>query len=543
MNHLRKHELILLAFIVGVLFRLLSGLQGIDAVDAGFNLTFFQHIFDRPDAMPYYFCYYLTGLVGGSWQWAFGAWGLLGFRLLEVLTMSAAVLLVYQSFKPWLPSGKLAAAAVVLSFLFPAFVIVFHYNTLTFLLLSASAWCLSQWAQRGAPGWLLASGYLVGLCFFARLVNVSMAALCVVPFVVGCRTTLKRGLALGALYACGMLTGVASVVALLLATNQWSYFQEGFSEAFGFFEGEGTSHTSGNLLGVYLKSWVNIGLQVAVLAAILYACDKLAQSTGRWRMVARALLMVVLFVLVWTSLPYLSAFAACVLVMVVAVVKGHLPAALKVMIGYVVLAASLFPLGSDIGVPGVFHWYAGLLLIPAACCIGQYGAMRRPALNYLFAFIFIAQFCKAAYKPYGEHQPRYAMTQQAVCGTLNAWTTPERASQYRHIVECIGKYETDHPYLLIGNQASELYYATQRLPFTSNTQMETYVGERLYAVLDRQQRRYGRLPLVVFLKRGHDIPSPDDYQASLHPWLQAYHYSVVYEDDDLKLMSTNKNKN
>lgn len=544
MSHLKKPHIILLAFVVGVLYRLLLSLQGLDAVDAGFNMTYFQHIFDRPDAMPYSFCYYLTGLVGGCWQWAFGSWGLWGSRLFEILTMSAAVLLTYQSFKPWLPSQRMAGWAILMSFLFPSFVIVFHYNTLTFLLIAASTYCMRRWAQGDSKGWLVAAGYLVGLCFFARIVNVSMAALCLIPLMAGWRTSAKRALSLGSIYAGGMLMGVLSVVALLLLTHQWIYFQEGVMDAFGFFHGEGTSHTSGNLIIVYLKSWLNTGLQVLALALIFFLYVKAEQCSKPWRISARTALIIALFVLIVTSLPVLSAFASCLVLMLVPAFRREISSTLMILLGYVILAASLFPLGSDMGVPGVYHWYGALMVVPAACCVAQSSwEGYRPVLWYLYGFVFIALVGKTILKPYGEQQPRYMLTEQALDGKLNVWTAPDRARQYQHIVACIEKYNTDNPYMLIGNQASELYYATNRLPFTSNTQMETFTGDRLFAILDKQQRRHGRLPLVVFLKRGHEKPSPDDYQTSLYPWLQTQHYEVVYEDEDLKLFSTNKNMN
>lgn len=43
------------AFLIGIAYRLLMGLQGIDNVDMGFCMTFYQNIFTHPDAMPFYF--------------------------------------------------------------------------------------------------------------------------------------------------------------------------------------------------------------------------------------------------------------------------------------------------------------------------------------------------------------------------------------------------------------------------------------------------------------------------------------------------------
>jgi hypothetical protein len=53
------------AFLIGIVYRLLMGLQGIDSIDMGFCMTFYQNIFSHPEAMTFYFNYYLTGLIGG----------------------------------------------------------------------------------------------------------------------------------------------------------------------------------------------------------------------------------------------------------------------------------------------------------------------------------------------------------------------------------------------------------------------------------------------------------------------------------------------
>ena len=94
--------------------------------------------------------------------------------------------------------------------------------------------------------------------------------------------------------------------------------------------------------------------------------------------------------------------------------------------------------------------------------------------------------------------------------------------------------------MLIANQASELYYATGLLPFTGNTQMGTYMGETLVQRLDSQHEHYGRLPLIAFIKRGHDTDDMDEFRQTLHPWMVRQGYHTVYDDDDIELFVTEK---
>ena len=303
------------AFIIGILYRLLMGLQGIDSIDMGFCMTFYQNIFSHPEAMTFYFNYYLTGLIGGVWHLLFGQFGLLGFRVLETMTMTAAIWLLYLSFKPWFHSTRVAAVAIFVSFLFPSFVLTFHYDTLSFLLMSASVYAMSRWQQSEQQlMWLWVAGTMIGIAFFARIVNGSLAALVLIPFICGCLQSWKRGLRLASFYGGGILTGCVVVLALMVALGHWTYFMAAVNEAFGTFNGNESSalrdalpvqnsHTSSNLFSVYLKSYVNIGLQVLALAGTALFYGDAGHLPNKLKMPIRLLLLAILFVLVFTSQP------------------------------------------------------------------------------------------------------------------------------------------------------------------------------------------------------------------------------------------------
>ena len=398
-----------------------------------------------------------------------------------------------------------------------------------------------RWTKGYHILWLLLSGFFVGICFFARIVNISFVCLCLVPFAFGCSESLRRGQQLMLYHALGMVLGVGAVVCLLLVTGHLPYFQEGLMAASGFLQGSETTHTSGNLLSVYLGSWFNVALQMFALVAIAVSYVWAYRHSGWWYVFLRSMLLLGLLVLVITSLPYLSALAACLLLIGAVGFRRTMPLTLKVLLAYVLVAACLFPIGSDIGAQGMFHWYGGLLVIPAACCVMQPQTVKyHRYISWLYVFVAIGLISKM-WVPYGEERPRTELTSRALDQLLNVCTTNERACSYQNIVRRINQYDTANPYLLIGNQASELYYATNRIPFTGNTQMETFVGTSLMRQLDNQQRRYASLPLVAFIKRGHDDPAPDNYQETLYPWLKSHHYEKVYEDEDLILFTSKNN--
>ena len=521
----RKTRYAIAAFAVGIVYRLLMGLQGIDTTDMGFCMTFYQNIFTHPEGLTFYFNYYLTGLVGGLWQLLFGQFGLIGFRVLETLTLSAAILLLYLAFRPSLPP-RVGAAAVLLSFLFPSIIVTFHYDTLSFLLMSASVYALARWQRGGSQLWLTMAGMIIGLSFFARIVNGFLFWLILFPVFWGWSELRQRATDNGAYFGLGMLTGCVTSITLMAVLGHLPYFVEAIHEAFGSLYGH--NNASGALIGSYLKSYVNIALQtVAIAATALYFGDG-GHLAPRLKAIVRMVMIAALAVLVFTSQPWLSAVAICTLMIVI---TRPLPLAL-----YALACAYLFPLGSTVGIPSLFHWYAGLLIIPAATCFKHLVSnWQRLVITLLVLIIGATMIYRMGTRAYGESHSRATTLESPLPGTLNTMTDPKRAARYRNEVSRIREYAGDNKLLIIANQASELYYATGMLPFTGHTQMTALMGESLLARLDYHARLYGRLPLVVFIKHGHDSNDTEAFRECLVPWMRQHHYTKVYDDDDISI--------
>ncbi len=193
---------IYLAFLIPIIFRLIMGTQGVDSTDVGFCNTFYQAIFNTPDANEFNFIYYLTGLLGGIWENLFGGFGLIGFRVFETFTLSTAVYFLYLIYKKRM-SKRNSVAAIFLSMLFPVIIVTFHYDTLSYLLIAISAFMYSKYLQNFSYKWLFFAGLMIGFSFFARIVNLSFCILALLPLLVTIHTKQQR------LKACGsMLCGI-----------------------------------------------------------------------------------------------------------------------------------------------------------------------------------------------------------------------------------------------------------------------------------------------------------------------------------------------
>lgn len=527
-----RGKYVALALLVGFLYRVLLSLQGIDHIDQGFSNTFYQNIFTHPGTMTFYFNYYLAGLLGGLWHHCFAASGLLGFRLLEALVLTASVFLVYKSFERQLASGKAVAVAILLCFLFPSIVTTLHYNTLTFFFLSLALWCYSKSLYGKPLLWTYLTGVVLGLCFFVRIVNGSLGILVLVPVVYALSSRQQKlAVQLGGAMLGGMVSAALVLLLLMAALGHLTCFYIGLSEAFGFFSGGETSHASGNLFLVYFKSYLNISLQVVAIVALGALYIQSRRLSPKWGVAARTVLLMASVVLVVTSQAYLSAISLCTL-MCALVFLSPAPKEDKFITAFAMTGAYVVPFGSDIGIAGIFHWMGALLIVPAAVGVCRVSHSLRRGAVVFSACIALVMLGKALSFAYGEQSPRWTCTERIGNSVLNTFTSPEKADDYRQVISTIRQFTADNPWLVMGNQASELFYATETLPFLGNTQLGTFTGNDLLRQLDLQLEKYGQKPVVVFLEKEEFVfDEAEDVQATLTAWMQAHNYQTVHKDE------------
>ena len=554
-----RHSLCVgLAFLGGFVYRLILGLQGFDAIDMGFSMTFYQNFFQHPDAIPFYFNFYLTGLLGGCWEWAFGQWGLLGFRVLETLLGTLSIACVYGAFRPYLRPTGVAVVAILVSFLFPTVFITFYYNTLSLLLMAASVFMMRRWLQSERLLWLMLAGVWVGVSFFARTVNGTWGILVIVPFLTrskgqGARGNWREGWKNALTYVGGIACGAGTIFLLMVLLGHLPYFLEGLGEAMGTLSHDEASHSSSNLLVVYLKSALNVGILAAAMMAIswLYAYGQKFPTMGRkaWSL----LLLAGLGALVLTNRPYASALAGCTILLVLAGLPSigrmlyaqRAPREFVVMAAYALVAAYVLPLGSDTGIESIFNKSGVLLIVPAACCWQWLGGKwQRQMTGWLCIFVCIGMLKKTMKRAYGENYGRLDTTTVALPGTLNVMVHEEKATRYQNVVARVAEFGEQYPCMFVGNQMAELYYATGKWPFTGNTMLNSFKGEKLIKRLDKRAEHYGQLPLVVYVRYGkktekQHISDAEEARTAIAPWMERHQYRSVYKDDDMEIFVPN----
>lgn len=509
-----------LVFLLALLYRFGLSVQGIDNIDAGFCQTYYQNFFSEPELLTYYHLYYLTGLAGGLWEQWLGAWGLLGFRLLECVAAVGAVAFMYAAFLPW-TGRRTGLAAAALCLLFPTMVTTFHYNTFSYLLCAIAVWLAAR-AMRSERNTqvvllLFAAGVLWGFSFFARLVNLAWLSILPLLLLLGYfrqrEGRLRRSLRYCLPALLGMMAGAAVVVFVLMPmTGHQTHFFQAVADAFGILGGETTSHTSGNLIFKYFKSLLNLLLQAAVVGVLWWASVR----TPRWPRLVSVLSLTVFAVLAFTNNVHLTLLATCLLLTVCHLRRGE--GALVCSTLLCMCIAFTFPIGSDTGISPVFQWAPAFMVMPAAAAARRLN-VRPVLLTSAYAIIALLAVVKLAYRPYGEETPRWNDRQHiARAPLLNAYVNDVSAARYDSLLACIERYRQPRQPLLIVGQASQIFYATSMLPYLGNTQLGQYVGEQLRRRLDEQQSRFGTDPLVVVVRHGDDDEEVQAMLDVVEPW-------------------------
>ena len=147
--------------------------QGLDFTDQGYLLTGYRCFFHHREVTEDSGSFWLTNLVGATWDALFGGLGLLGMRALWALCLSLGMWLGFRWLRTLTSERAAAYAALVTS----AFVsdrreTWFSYNTCSSVLLVVAAVYLATGITQRCRWRLLAAGFTIGILPFARVPNV-----------------------------------------------------------------------------------------------------------------------------------------------------------------------------------------------------------------------------------------------------------------------------------------------------------------------------------------------------------------------------------
>lgn len=535
--------LIFIAFLLGFLYRTLAGFQGIDDLDAGFSATYCQQFFNHPEVFCTNHLRYLVGLVGGLWIHAFPQTGILGLRFLDNVAITLAIYLLYLVFRTKI-SDKYLAAAIFVSYLFPYIIVLLHYNTLTFLAIAASAYFFFRAQSSGYNYFYLFSGLVIGIGFFSRIVNVSLLSLLLMPIVIYYYHRDRRQLYTSLLlFLSGVVLGVSCILVLMLSLHHLDDFVNAVKNAYLTLHNPHQSHTTSNIFFVYFRDIIDILINMIGVIAIMYvyACPKVKSFS--WMIVLRILSVIGLLVLSVTTATHLITITLCLMPIFCALVIFRRNSEIVITILFYTIALFSVPLGSDIGISGIFHWQAGLLIFPAAYSLQKLLTLYPIFVNKYclrqfvcaaYFVIIVASVYRMGYKAYGEELPRMVDRSMIDVNTLNVYTDSKRAAKFQSVIYAIRTYSKSD-YLIIANQMSELYFGVNKAPFLDDTCIEIFADGSLPGRLVERTSTLRSYPSIAFVSQSTYSDDIRIVRSCLMKYIHDNHYRLIVHNRNVQL--------
>ena len=554
----RRHpgRLFWLVMVLLVLYQLLGVFFGMDIADAGFYLTFYDNIFSHPASVEYNFMYYLSGVIGGTFQALFPSMGMCGMRLLGVAFNTLCAIILYYMLRRHVDERAitLGCALVVCSFIAPPYTLCYDLCTIIFYVLAITL----LW--RGVEGrhmlLVLLAGILAGLNILVRIPNVLGLSMALLPIIV-CLFDKRYGWKSMAAYCLIFLASAALAAVLTIClmpeihrTAFYSVMRDLRSIAN---DDTGTaSHTTSQLILTQLKFyavqvWTAVKLGIPVLL-YWWAHNRLeGNKVLPWGLKAAAVAVFIWFV--YRMHPLQPVWLMCLTGGIMVMVENwHERRGIVWMALLGIGMMLVMPLGSD----GAYN--NGTIIAWAIAPVAMLWWLRRSRVAFplvLIAVCALRMVTGGAYFDGGPlWQKRYAIDNERAA---HIYTTRERADVINTMLHGIEPHVKPGTVLMAYGSIPLVNYLTHTRPYIGCSWVEQLSASMLEKKLARAPKT--GLPLVLQQKFSTlgpywSEPMPDfrtsygDQQNTyrdnrklevLNRFLENGDYHIIYEDSHFVL--------
>lgn len=573
----QKHKFIY-ALIAVVLYQFACALQGFDLSDEGWGMYFYQQIFKNPECVVAQMPYWITGVIGGVWNFFFPEGGFLGTRILGIIVVTGTFCLSYMFLKKsinsgWLIVGLMAQVLIVAGDPKP-----YGYNSLTafFVLLTVIAFWHGLETNKSL--WLFIGGLILGINVFVRIPNLAILPIVLlIPVYHYWKNGKVRlfGRQMG-ITIIGLIIGILLVIAAMRYWGYWAFFVEALTGVANSATDESNSHQFGRLMIRYTKNYWGILCVggIVVISGCLYVWlrSKLTNRYLPW-------VLNIISIIVWVFLAlyynvalrhndmyftHFISYAGAILILFR--YNGNN----KIHLRYAALASLAMiiciPLGSDQGINTM--WTSAWLALPlgtAYLCglfsekVSWKGFFKKYAINkkysrcYLY-IIFAVYFACGIYKndnlayydPGSRFSKIYSIN-NPYCRFI--YTGSYRANLMNELLPILEKYVKPNDCLLVYNFMPGINYMTDTRSYISNAWLWCLSGAELKQQLDVSVSKNKTLPVVLrqnfratnlwgdydpfFMDANHvpeNILSRPDQIRAMNDFLNTNHYKTVWSN-------------
>ncbi len=518
---------VLCGIAVSVLYLLLVVFTGVDVCDTGFYLTFYQNILTSPETVEYNFMYYLSGLVGGVVQSVCPSMGLLGWKLLGVLTIALSQWLIYRMLRDVVPVWAIIVGNAMVVLAFAGMPVAFCNDLLTTLLYALALLLLYRGINDDRLWPLFFAGLVLGVNIFTRIPNVLACVLAFMPLLMRFGRGWQRAIKASGIAVLGVVAGVTAMLCLMeWLGHQWLFMSNLRDlRAIAGDESGGSTHSLWSMVGHYLTFYVRELVVVAAVATALF----FSRASVRGTRTLTLLLCVAICAIVsigHNSLDFLWAFSlvGCVYVLFTAVDRRLRLASLLSL-----AMMLLFPLGSD----GAYNNGSIIALAAAPVAAGVWAERgRRQWLAVLLPWAVCCVLHMAVAGAYFDGgalwKKRAAVNHQRM---TCVYTTPERAAVLNDVLPALQERVKAGDTMMVYGSMPLLNYLTETRPAMGCSWPELLSAPLL-------QRKLAKYDPPRWVLRQHFNTLGKDWKAPATDWQTHYRDESPFLDDN-KLVVVN----
>lgn len=544
------------------IYKSLIGLQGFDMLDEGWVLSAYQQIFNDPSTCEYQFLYYNALVVGGIWNMLLGSLGIYGFRILSALCSVAIAGVVYLLLRKDINRWCIFLGIWIFNL---GYVMVFHHNWLTALLVAIAALCLYKGLVSSNKWWVLLAGLVVGVNIFTRIPNVSMFALSLafIPYYIYNRDV-RATFGLVGMAFLGVVMGVECEVFLMNVLGHLSIFNESILSGLSASSASDSTHSMSNILIVYKDNYILVFQKLMYMLSIpmyVYFANKYIHNK-RSRLIMYVVAIALYVILLWneTDLVYMI-YALSYLVYILYILKHPQDQRRIYLITIAAIVLFFLPFGSDYGISNMGE---NCIWIAAPLTMGLLYEMlqKRMTLAYKLAKVFVCVFVvtmvgfsvyDTSMNAYFDHGSRLKKTARPNIELATTYMTPSKAQILDTLMTHLRPLVKKNDYLLCYQHIPMVNYLTETRPYLGTSLPWVYDASNMERHFIAAQNNITELPVIVRNKsaiKQWDIESKDWNNTSsrdqwnfntkkielIQQFINDHKYQVVWENELFQIL-------
>lgn len=506
-----------------IIVMLLLAFQGLDVVDEGWYMTFYQQFYNDPQTVEYNFVFYLTGIFGGLWYQLFPQGGILSFRILAALCIISTFVIAFNILKNYIPKKYAIVGLLMVLFVTDFGYVAFYYNQLSGFFGVLIIFFLLKGLNKYYFLPLFIAGALTAINVFSRLPNITLFVFSLVfplQMLWSKTVTHKDWLKQVFVYFFGGIIGFVIMYLILVTSGHIAIMEKALLGIISKGQNEGSNHNVFKLLVVYKQDYLLI---IKSLIKILLAVSFLwftKKHFYRYRITKYIwhILGLIFFIIIFNKDTIYAIYGLSLIATIgLLVVKSKKDSKIKNAILLALLMMVFLPLGSDGGIHNVGYmciWLAFPFFIYMVRHTEEFVftwkfqntnhliAINKKLITKLLFLLISGYFILKVYHlsstTYFDPGSRFNKTFVVNTPLANGiYTTKERAEIINSVLSALQKHVKKDDYLLAYDKIPMLNFLTETKPYMYNSWVWVYDDIMFKKQLKRAEKEIEILPIVV----------------------------------------------